>query len=1711
MTAEDIIQNIYSQGKEYHNKAEYYRKNGELEGALINYLLSTSNLYNSLQYYTQNKDNATIITEINSILTINIQYIVPLQEKLKQVKKNRNCPEDDKNEPKCTDVSTIKRGSIRFDDISGQVSAKEQIKQGILYPLLFPKLYPYLSKGILFYGPPGTGKTLLAKAFANELQALSKEYNMNVKVLFYAPEGGQLKGKYVGETEKNIEKYFNCASKQAMSCQNDNDALKPAPSNPNNPCSFTISKVISVIFLDEIEAIAGDRSRDTSGLMTNSVNALLQKMDGVNSLSNVVVMAATNYPWSLDDAILRRFDTKIYITLPTRTDIINLIKIDVAKYIKKILFYDKPAVKPKSKDEFSMDEGECNVNKCPEKTCCGGVCLHSDSSETTDINNEDIFNFYRKRYFPSLNDAQLQNIADLYVKNNFSGGDVSNALKAVFRDMGKLAFDQSKWIEKQIEKYIPGSDSSKKEYITKNSNEVYKFELYSNNVKRINSNDDLNGKFPDNEFALLFVSNTDSESSTFKQADIDLQSNRYEKLFSLDDGFYFDKKAYTCDISIPKITYRENSITSAITSKITTKTGFASLAITGIVLGSATLAIAVYIGYLYHKIQLSTQNNPTHEPDKSWFNNSEYNTTYSNFQAAMARYSSKAQGEKNRLLYDVMVRPNTDFLYVNWQTIYTELCSDPYILKRLIDLILKLRGSGEQTIKVGNKEVSDETLSNITKLIVTFNQQISPRIIANKKDYEVIPYIRTQQQTQKPFLTTNYYYPKVGTATIDIADLKANLFLDFDGDNNLNIIIKNLKFSKDVEDAEDADDADDAEDEEDEYEDDEIYRTWFIVYKSESPNNVLYHPIYDEHLYESILTYLKGQGENVFNLEKHKSRNGNGMNYTIKIKKTFEEVNDGNGAMYSINSIIGIYSAVCKPVALFGSATWSKAIYFDLSTICQPVFNQILTIQQDATKGETNLKWDNLTTFHKDTLTPYTNFLEYIKKSIQENTQIVRYEKFTLSDEDTKMIESIKAEYNDVKSNERNTEIQKYKQNKILEKIDVYMNKFLTDYTPYTDILNIIESVQGICSHFSTATNIFIEWRKFIDYVYKMYDGNHLYKKTSSINILVKMDVSQSLVQTVLKKYTIDGRIYLEFTFHPYKDYYVKTVSMLETITKKLNDIKKYVSTTTDDDKLNTLLDTNSGVDNSYVESYQNNTDNELNTMFDRLIANAEKNQNSPDIFETMFLRAANIISYQKIEKITAANLLIRDDDREKFVQLCTEMSELMNESRTEVNRTKADNFFNILLICRIKIVPQEIYKFGLNELFYTDPTYITFMRAICHMYCNISISELLEIGDNHKQLLDIMITRTMGNTYTMDIVNIKDYTYQNDTIASDETPDSNISAFKKCAAAISVSYGVLYGIFWKFGIETSFLSLATTATTTATTAIAGTTIGTATGSAVAAVGTIIAGMSSTAIVILVLIAFGFSLFMGYRKGYKNIWNTFFGDKQKKFKQFKLCLMNNKLFGNECGFGTDMAFKINNECKSNRKYLNEAYSKCTNENFTIRPEIFTNTISLSPYIGKEVYGESYMQNTRTMRRFINTDYKKYKITDSKPGGSLHIERSNVSRTRKNKNSFRKSTNNRNKNNVYQSGGTQPQQTAAAISTPIAANCPPSKIGTKDPEKFITLDFNSKMFMKVCSSNNPLKIKGTIDKCKLSILDKYHTTGSITEEERANKCNTADQK
>ena len=167
-------------------------------------------------------------------------------------------------------------------------------------------------RSFLFYGPPGTGKTLFAKASAHSLQSITP----TLDVLFYAPTADQLKDKFVGGTEKKISTYFRCVEDAAVRKE---EEMRRIHGDTHS--------VLGIIFFDEFDSLARARDQDdASGIHASATNTLLQMMDGFTSLPHVVVMAATNYPWQLDDAILSRFQTKIYVRLPDQGTVARLIQ-----------------------------------------------------------------------------------------------------------------------------------------------------------------------------------------------------------------------------------------------------------------------------------------------------------------------------------------------------------------------------------------------------------------------------------------------------------------------------------------------------------------------------------------------------------------------------------------------------------------------------------------------------------------------------------------------------------------------------------------------------------------------------------------------------------------------------------------------------------------------------------------------------------------------------------------------------------------------------------------------------------------------------------------------------------------------------------------------------------------------------------------------------------------------------------------------------------------------------------------------------------------------------------------------------------------------------------------------------------------------------------------------------------------------------------------
>ncbi|MBW9222012.1 CDC48 family AAA ATPase [Methanothermococcus sp. SCGC AD-155-C09] len=198
-----------------------------------------------------------------------------------------------KDEP-VSEIKESKIPDITYEDIGGLREEVKKIREMVELPMRYPELFDKLGieppKGVLLAGPPGTGKTLLAKAVANEAGAN-----------FYTINGPEIMSKYVGETEENLRKIFEEAEEESP----------------------------SIIFIDEIDAIAPKRDEASGEVERRMVAQLLTLMDGLESRGQVVVIAATNRPDALDPALRRpgRFDREITIGVPDRKGRLEILQI----------------------------------------------------------------------------------------------------------------------------------------------------------------------------------------------------------------------------------------------------------------------------------------------------------------------------------------------------------------------------------------------------------------------------------------------------------------------------------------------------------------------------------------------------------------------------------------------------------------------------------------------------------------------------------------------------------------------------------------------------------------------------------------------------------------------------------------------------------------------------------------------------------------------------------------------------------------------------------------------------------------------------------------------------------------------------------------------------------------------------------------------------------------------------------------------------------------------------------------------------------------------------------------------------------------------------------------------------------------------------------------------------------------------------------------
>jgi len=186
--------------------------------------------------------------------------------------------------PQSVEVSKEAIPEVTYEDIGGLKDEVQKIREMVELPLKHPELFERLGieppKGVLLYGPPGTGKTLLAKAVANEANAY-----------FIAINGPEIMSKFYGESEERLREVF-----------------KEAEENP------------SIVFIDEIDAIAPKREEVVGEVEKRVVSQLLTLMDGLKGRGKVIVIAATNRPDAVDPALRRpgRFDREIEVGVPDK-------------------------------------------------------------------------------------------------------------------------------------------------------------------------------------------------------------------------------------------------------------------------------------------------------------------------------------------------------------------------------------------------------------------------------------------------------------------------------------------------------------------------------------------------------------------------------------------------------------------------------------------------------------------------------------------------------------------------------------------------------------------------------------------------------------------------------------------------------------------------------------------------------------------------------------------------------------------------------------------------------------------------------------------------------------------------------------------------------------------------------------------------------------------------------------------------------------------------------------------------------------------------------------------------------------------------------------------------------------------------------------------------------------------------------------------------
>jgi SpoVK/Ycf46/Vps4 family AAA+-type ATPase len=215
----------------------------------------------------------------------------------------------------------FEKPTVKFADVGGMSAVKEEIRMKIIYPLQNAELFRQYGKktggGVLLYGPPGCGKTLLSRATAGEIKATFLSIGIH-----------QVLDMWLGNSEKNLHKIFELARQ-------------------NTP---------TILFFDEVDALASDRASMKQSAGRNVINQFLAEMDGaIGSNEGILVLGATNAPWQVDSAFRRpgRFDRVLFVPPPDEDARASIIEIMAQG--KPIAKLDARALAKRTKDFSGAD------------------------------------------------------------------------------------------------------------------------------------------------------------------------------------------------------------------------------------------------------------------------------------------------------------------------------------------------------------------------------------------------------------------------------------------------------------------------------------------------------------------------------------------------------------------------------------------------------------------------------------------------------------------------------------------------------------------------------------------------------------------------------------------------------------------------------------------------------------------------------------------------------------------------------------------------------------------------------------------------------------------------------------------------------------------------------------------------------------------------------------------------------------------------------------------------------------------------------------------------------------------------------------------------------------------------------------------------------------------------------------------------------------